>query len=85
MRLAHELRNYAAAGLSVKTTLPVSSRDLRFERMSGQPPETASMNFEPGASISWAIVSFTAPSTGSKPFGFELGLEFVAPFEDQAC
>ena len=47
------------------TTSPVSSSDLRLERMLGQPPDTASMSFEPATSIEWVSVSFTAPSVAS--------------------
>jgi hypothetical protein len=43
MRLAHELRIQAAAGLSSSTTFPVSSSDFRLERISGHPPDTASL------------------------------------------
>lgn len=32
-------------------TVPVSSSDLRFDRIFGQPPETASMNLEFSTSI----------------------------------
>jgi len=40
---------------------PVSSSDLRLERIFGQPPDTASINGAPcSASASWVIVSFTA-------------------------
>jgi hypothetical protein len=33
--------------------------------MRGQPPDTASINFESARSIAWLMVSFTAPSCGS--------------------
>ena len=46
--------------LSFIAISPVSRSDLRLDRMSGQPPETASMNFVPGTSISWVTVNFTA-------------------------
>ena len=45
--------------------LPVSNRLLRFERIFGQPPETASINFDSGRSISCRMVSFTNPFIGS--------------------
>jgi hypothetical protein len=38
---------------------PVSSRLLRLARIIGQPFDVASMNFEPGFSISWMTVSLT--------------------------
>ena len=44
---------------------PVSRRLLRLARIFGQPPETASIIFDFGWSISWMTVSFTAPSVGS--------------------
>ena len=50
-------------GPSVRiTTLPVSINASRFEMMRGQPPETASMNCNPGRSIEWVNVNLTAPS-----------------------
>jgi len=48
-----------------RTSSPVSRRDLRLDRMRGQPPETASMSFESARSIAWVMVSLTAPSVGS--------------------
>jgi len=36
-------------------TSPVSSSDLRLERMRGQPPDTAVMSFDSGRSISWVM------------------------------
>jgi len=47
------------------TTSPVSSNDLRLERIFGHPPDTASITFESARSIEWWIVSFTADSCGS--------------------
>src|SRR5262249_57615955 len=41
------------------TTLPVSSRLFRFDRIFGQPPDTASISFESGLSISCVSVSLT--------------------------
>src|SRR5258708_29080277 len=57
--------DYFERYLGPKTTDPVSSSDLRFERTCGQPPETASINLEPSRSMLWVTVSFTASSTGS--------------------
>src|SRR5579863_2272701 len=49
----------------ISSDSPVSSRLLRLERMAGHPLATASINFERGLSISWTIVSLTAPFAGS--------------------
>src|ERR1019366_9991352 len=38
----------------MRATSPVSSSDLRSERMPGQHPDTAVMSLESGCSISWA-------------------------------
>jgi hypothetical protein len=56
---------YPAAFLASMAIAPVSSSDFRLERILGQPPETASMSFEPGRSIACVMVNFTAPPTGS--------------------
>src|SRR5262245_57098310 len=44
---------------------PVSRRDFRLERILGQPPETAPINFEGSRSIVCMIESFTAVPLGS--------------------
>jgi len=49
----------------VRTTEPVSSSDLRLDRICGQPPETARINSEPSRSILWLTVSLVASPAGS--------------------
>src|SRR5208282_2003378 len=44
---------------------PVSSRDLRLEMTFGQPPDTASMNFEGSRSMLWVMDSLTDVPLGS--------------------
>src|SRR5271170_5521176 len=44
---------------------PLSSRDFRLEMIFGQPPDTASMNFEGSRSMVWVIESLTAVPLGS--------------------
>jgi hypothetical protein len=53
------------ASYAVRTISPVSSSDLRLERMRGQPPDTAAMNLESSRSIVRAMVSLTASPAGS--------------------
>src|SRR5215831_2234434 len=55
----------SVSGCVRSTTSPVSSSDLRLERICGQPPETFSMNCEFGRSMAWVMVSFTAPRVSS--------------------
>src|SRR5262244_3909112 len=50
---------------SGRTIEPVSSRDLRLEMTFGQPPDTASMNFEGSRSMVWVTDSLTAVPVGS--------------------
>lgn len=54
-----------AQDLVLKTTSPVSISDLRFERMRGQPPDTAWMKGESSCSLECVTVSLVAPSTVS--------------------
>src|SRR5262245_39625189 len=44
---------------------PDSSRDFRLEMIFGQPPDTASMNFEGSRSMVWVMESLTAVPLGS--------------------
>src|SRR6202008_1532765 len=44
---------------------PVSSRDFKLEMTFGQPPDTASINFEGSRSMLWVMVSLTAVPVGS--------------------
>src|SRR5215471_20986815 len=44
---------------------PVSSRDFRLEMTLGQPPDTASINFEGSRSMLWVMESLTAVPLGS--------------------
>src|SRR5499433_3943220 len=50
---------------SCRTVEPVSSRDLRLEMTFGQPPDTASINFERSRSMVWVMESLTAVPLGS--------------------
>src|SRR5262245_6291664 len=50
-------RAWPRHALSAVRTSPVSSRLFRFDRTFGQPPDTASMNFDPVLSISCVTVS----------------------------
>src|SRR5262249_42230984 len=60
---------------------PFSSRDLRLEMTFGQPPDTASMNFEGSRSMVWVMESLTDVAKGSSsivhsdsPSAFSSGL-----------
>ena len=49
----------------MRTAEPVSIRDFRLEMTFGQPPDTASINFEASRSIVWVMESLTAGPLGS--------------------
>src|SRR5579872_5147952 len=63
------------------SAVPVSSSDLRLDRICGHPPDTAAMNFESARSMLWVTVNFTASPLGSismvqsdQPSAFSSGL-----------
>src|ERR1700751_2393463 len=67
------------------TAEPVSSSDFRFEMTFGQPPETASMNFEGWRLMAWVMESLTAAPLGSismvhsdSPSAFSSGLNWFS-------
>src|SRR5450432_3459662 len=63
---------------------PVSSRDFRLEMIFGQPPDTASINFEGSRSMEWVMESLTAVPLGSSSIvhcdcvsGEQIAYEFI--------
>src|SRR5205085_7459127 len=60
-RHVHRLSRYGSS----KATAPVSSSDLRLDKIFGQPPETASTSFDPSRSTLCVIVSLTACPVGT--------------------
>ena len=64
--IANGVYGLLAAGYdSSRTREPVSSSELRFDRIFGHPPDTAVMSFEDSRSIVWVMDSLTADPLGS--------------------
>src|SRR3984885_3601807 len=64
--LAPGLYRYLLVGYgSLRTAEPVSSRDFRFERIFGHPPDTAAIKVEGSRSMVWVMDSLTAVPLGS--------------------
>ena len=75
------VENGTAQGERPNNAEPVSSRDIRLEMTFGQPPDTASINFEGSRSMVWVMESLTAAPKGSSsivqsdvPSAFSWGL-----------